>query len=377
MNFSDSGPIVTKRWLFERVTEEEVLEFYTGCKVETGYHFRSPVRKDNNPTCSYNYGQDGRPRFKDWALDRTYDCIDLVRSLFGCGYQQSLDKIAFDFNLTDKDIDAHKQQLASHRRELHSSDRYSDGPRTMISIARKSLTAGDLRYFFAFGISPATLGRYHVHGVSKLWVNDKTVYWGSPDDPAVAYFFGTRQGVELWKIYFYRRDQSRFLCNTDRVQGWPQLPDSGEFGVITKSLKDVMVLSELGVPAIAPQGEGIPIASPILDAFETRFGDVYSLYDYDYTGIKAANNLKHERGYIPFFVHKYGAKDVSDLVRNSGMDRVRILLSEFRSRRSKGEFEEIRSTSNRSSRNRDYSNPPWVSPKKGQQYAHSVAIHAA
>lgn len=41
------------------------------------------------------------------------------------------------------------------------------------------------------------------------------------------------------------------------IQGSKMLPKSGEFVVVTKSLKDVMALYEFGIPAIAPNSENL------------------------------------------------------------------------------------------------------------------------
>ena len=51
------------------------------------------------------------------------------------------------------------------------------------------------------------------------------------------------------------------------IQGMHMIPKSGEFLVITKSMKDVMLCYELGIPAIAPNSENLFITDSIVFFF--------------------------------------------------------------------------------------------------------------
>ena len=331
MEFEDPGITIDKEWLLSRITEEEVFEHYTGVPVGSVGHFRSPLRKDKHPTCSYRYGADGRPRFKDWASDRSYDCIDLVQTLHNIGYRGAIEQIASDFNLITQEVDNEKVQLHRERYARRDKLGYKE-PGTRIEVATKGFIPDTLDYFAQFGIGRGTLDEYYVKQISKLWVNDHPVYWGNEADPAVGYYLGVIDGLEQWKIYFYTRDQKRFICNTRRLQGWFQLPEKGDRVIITKSLKDVMTLHELGEAAIAPQGETVRIRGPLIEALQSRFDHVYSLYDWDLTGVAAANRLRKEFNIPALFTHEYGTKDISDLVQAKGMWFVADLIENYENR---------------------------------------------
>ena len=45
-------PKITKKYLLERQTQETYLEYYLGIPVKKGL-FKSPLRNDNSPTCSF------------------------------------------------------------------------------------------------------------------------------------------------------------------------------------------------------------------------------------------------------------------------------------------------------------------------------------
>lgn len=329
MKFTEPDITIDKDWLLSRVSEEDILEHYTGAKIGGG-HFRSPVRKDRNPTCSFRYGSDGRPRFKDWASNTSYDCFDLVQAIFeNCGYRRALEQIAWDFKLSDKLPDNKKNELHQQR----FVRRYDLGYRelaTKLEVATAPLTSITLKYFIQFGISRNTLDKFWVREITKLWINDTVRYWTNSEDPAIGYYLGIIDGLEQWKIYFYCRDTQRFICNTRRIQGFFQLPKKGPRIVITKSMKDVMTLSELGEPAVAPQGETVVIQPALVDYLKLRFNNVYSLYDWDLTGVSAANRLRKAHGIQALFTHKYGVKDVSDLVKSKGMLFVASLIENYK-----------------------------------------------
>ncbi len=328
LEFTDQGPIIDREYLLARVTEEDIFTFYLHLEVKTGFHFLSPLRKDHKPTCSFKYGTDGRPRFKDWAHNTSVDCFDLVGKMFRLGYTKTIQKIAYDMGLSDIPVDAEKQELHNERstigQRLHQRSVHT------INVSTKDLTKADLAYFDQFGIGRDTLSRYWVGSVGTLWLDNKQIHWGSDSDPGICYYFGNdKTGRELWKIYFYKRDTHRFLCNTSRLQGFLQLPESGDRVIITKSMKDVMTLHELEIPAIAPQGETVVIKRPVINILSQRFKEIYSLYDWDITGVQAAQRLRKEFDIPSIFTHKWGAKDVSDLVKSKGMLFVADLVEEF------------------------------------------------
>lgn len=83
------------------------------------------------------------------------------------------------------------------------------------------------------------------------------------------------------------------------IQGTHMLPKSGEYLVITKSMKDCMVLYELGIPAIAPCSETTFISDSQYRKLKERFDNIVILWDNDLTGIKFANKFRKQYDIIP------------------------------------------------------------------------------
>lgn len=84
------------------------------------------------------------------------------------------------------------------------------------------------------------------------------------------------------------------------MQGAHKLPKSGEYVVITKSMKDVMTLYELGIPAIAPISENCYLTEAQHNKLISRFKKVILFYDNDMAGISNSNKIfkKHPELFI-------------------------------------------------------------------------------
>lgn len=55
------------------------------------------------------------------------------------------------------------------------------------------------------------------------------------------------------------------------IQGYKQLPEKGDILIITKSLKDVMCLCKMGIPAVSPASESTFIPNIALEELKKRF----------------------------------------------------------------------------------------------------------
>ena len=125
----------------------------------------------------------------------------------------------------------------------------------------------------------------------------------------------------------------RFLSNwsSKLIQGSKQLPSSGDYLVVTKSLKDVMTLYELNIPAIAPCSENSFLSQTQFDRLKLKFKKIYLFYDNDLPGIRAMQKIRKEFPEVhPIWIpRKIGAKDISDLVKKKGVYKTILLVEYF------------------------------------------------
>ena len=245
--------------------------------------FRSPLRKDDNPTCVFTYHK-GRLRYRDWAEARSKDVFDLVSEITGLSYHDSLQDVAARLGLKDKNPCPIIFQERQRRIENEKAGKKE------IKIKRQSFTRTDIEYLKQFGLNADICKAYQCYSVKQMWLDGKASYVYSDEDPAIAYYFGNAgPGEERWKVYFYKRKRGdgrpRFLCNTNRIAGIKQVPDGVPFAVLTKSMKDVMSLARFGIPAFSMQNETtLPYKEVVDQMLEKCGGKLYSLYDFDNAG---------------------------------------------------------------------------------------------
>ena len=318
MNFSFQQEI-TKELLLEHNNEETYMAYYLGIPIKKGL-FVSPLRVDHKPTCSFYRGR--QLYFKDFATGECLSFENVVMKQYGCNYHEELKIIATDFGI----IDGSKPKI------VPIQPIFKKEKKTIIQIEAKSFTKEELEWWEQFGITKNILTKYRVYSCKTVFLNGRIESIYDSKCPSYGYYFGNEEGRELWKIYYPYRKNFRFIGNikTTTIQGYNQLPKKSKLLVITKSLKDCMVLYNLGIAAIAPQSETQFIQDNVLEVLKKRFKHIVLLFDNDQTGLEFTNKIKRKYKWItPMIIPlKYKAKDISDFYKAYGRDKTIELIKE-------------------------------------------------
>ena len=320
MNFS-FDPEVTKEVLLEYNNEETYMSYYLNMPIKKGL-FKSVLREDHHPSCAFFRGK--RLYYKDFATGECLTFENVVMKKYGCNYQEALKIIAKDFGIIKNS--SHKLAV------IPKQETFKKDKKTIIQIEAKTFTAAELKWWESFGITKEILNKYRVFSCKTVFLNGNIESIYDPKCPSYGYYFGKEDNKELWKIYYPFRKTFRFIGNikTTTLQGYKQLPKKSKLLVITKSLKDCMVLYSLGIAAVAPQSETQFISDEVLKELKQRFKYIVLLFDNDETGISFTNKIKRKYNWIkPFIIpRKYGAKDISDFYKKYGYDKTIALIKE-------------------------------------------------
>jgi hypothetical protein len=188
--------------------------------------------------------------------------------------------------------------------------------KAVIQIKSRPWTWKDREYWEQFGISKQTLDMYHVKPISFYWINGQRY---TADTFAYAYCeYGNR--IKIYQPLSNIEKKWFSNVRTQDIQGLYQLPIMGSRVVLTSSLKDVMTLSELNIPAAALQSEMMMPSSKLIDLLKRKFDKVEVLYDNDFNnpdnpGQRMAKEICKEFGLTNIVIPEhYQAKDPSDLV---------------------------------------------------------------
>jgi hypothetical protein len=314
-------PDITVKYILERVSQEDIFSHYLGVPITYKNFFCSPLRSDKNPTCSFKKLDSGVVLFRDWAEQKPLSCFQLVQELYQCNIQYALHHINKDMILEKK------RPIYNFVENTKQKDKKSTKSIIQVKFGKFEYEVKD--YLKGYGLTTKSCKKFNIFPIKNVFLNGKLFWSYSKYDPALGYYFGDNNGEQRWKIYFFKRKSKyRFLCNTNRINGWVQLPQSGDTLVITKSLKDVACLDLFGIPAISMQNETTLPYDYIIEEMKSRFTNIYSLYDYDTTGISLATQLEELYNIKPlFFKNINNVKDFSDYLKHNGHIKTQKLIN--------------------------------------------------
>lgn len=326
MDFSFQ-PKITKELILSRFSEEQLVEYYLHIPVKKGL-FRSPLRRDKQPTCSFYRNKSGTLIFKDFATGQHLNIFDVVQTIFRCNYFDSLRIIANDFGIV-RDNALHKNPGKINLNPIKIKDKEI----SKIQIEVQEFTDSELKWWGKYGISKDILNRFNVYSCKYIFLNDQLFAESQQHCPIFGYYGKKYQGLELWRCYFPKRTSFRFITNwpSKKIQGYDQLPKKGKLLVITKSMKDSMCLYSCGITACAPNSENLFIPDKVLEDLKNRFENIVVLYDNDRPGLYNMAKIRKEHPELTyvFIPKRYGSKDISDFYKDHGRKETLNLIKTF------------------------------------------------
>lgn len=306
---------ITLDWILSKVTEYDIYAKYIG-QFKVGMIYNSPFRKDKNPSFGIYYSKRTKQLlFKDHGTGECGNVIKFVSLFTGkTEYNDILSDIVDKLNITNNT-------------KLVSSKQYIPPTETVIGVVRQEFTDVDINYWKQFNISINTLKKFNVNSIKYYLCNGIVKGTYKRENPMYAY-----KVYNNFKIYRPLADKYTKWRNnlTDYdIQGYEQLPQKGVILFITKSMKDVMCLHEMGYPAVSPSSESTFLPKDVLEQLKTRFKRIIILFDRDAAGVKRSRKLSRETGLEAMFINKkFKAKDISDAVKANNFEEIKNWLNE-------------------------------------------------
>ena len=327
MEFISLKPKITKDFILSKVNQESIMQHYTGLDVNSKKLMLSPFRVDNHFTVSFYKSKSDILYLHDFATNEHINCFQAVMKKFECNYYEALNIIAKDFNLIEGENNVKVKPLSVRPLKETQS--------TKIQVQVKNYSNKELEWWKQFGISVKTLKKFHVFSIENVFLNGELKFTSSEQCPVYGYYFGKdKNGIEKWKIYFPLKENYRFLNNLSKkvLQGYHQLPKTGDLLVITKSMKDLMAMYEFGISAVSPNSETLFIDDKKLEEFKKRFKHILVIYDNDRPGLHNMWLIRKEHPELNYFyIPWYLAKDFTDSIKLVGVENMKEYVNEFMS----------------------------------------------
>lgn len=326
---------------FQAGVSRNTLEaLYTDAEIYTRYYpdfelttVKSIFHEENSPSMSF-FERESRIYWKEHSLHLSGDVYSFVEHWYRLRnitltFNELLHRIYEDMKTADIDRSPILFQndpalLMTNEPGPVSSKRM----KTLIQVVRPVNTP-----FFTYPywedqhISRNVLRFYEAGLAEEVWITKMirgqvtTFLWGrsEPDDPIYFFYF---EDTGHFKCYrpLTKDKKKKWISNVDGkvdIQGLKQLQlplRRPPVIVITKSMKDVMLLRTFGIDAIAPHGEGHYFDADFIAYLRRHCDLLISLYDNDWPGRKGGITLRKMYDIPDFYIDRmYGCKDASDL----------------------------------------------------------------
>ena len=304
--------------LLEKITDYDIYSYYIGA-FKPGKLLNSPLRPDDKiPSFAIFPSKTGDLLFKDHGTGIAGNALKFVKLYRGIQTREELERellrIVRRMNPNQTiNTTTHSKIVSSYM--------------TDIGIVRQPFTTVDKQYWKQFHISIDTLKHFQVFSIKYFLCN--SVVRGTYKETSPMYAYKVYDKFKIYRPLASKYTKWRTNLTNRHVQGLAELPlEGGNLLIITKSLKDVMCLYEMGYHAIAASSETTFIPEDILQSLRSKWKHIVILYDRDRTGMSNARQYSKQYKFDAFFVHKkFKAKDISDAVKDNGFFVVKDWLT--------------------------------------------------
>lgn len=300
---------LTKEEILNYVSEEEILRrygFYSNVLIS------SPFRKDENPSFKL-FTNRGKIYFKDFTTNEAGDLFTFLQKLLSKNFKEVLKDITYkvlsNINLS---------RYSNYKNVNNTSE-------VIIHGYIKPYNTYELNYWNQYYIHESDLIKnniYSLQSVDILTNNYKYSLVSSPDNPIFGYSFLDSDGTIKWKVYRpLEVKEEKWKNNIPKKAIFWFIVNDNPILIITKSIKDCLVLNNLGYNAVTGVSETIVFSKEFIDKCVEKT-KVFLLYDYDLAGVSTANKIRKLNPKVQYFFTgtKYKNKDISDTICAIGYD---------------------------------------------------------
>jgi hypothetical protein len=304
---------VPREWVFEYYLK--LSEKLSGQDIKITSVF-NPTEK--NPSMFIYYAKSaGAYKFKDFSSqDRSGDGVTLVQMMFSLTTRgEAAHKIIEDYN----------QWMLNNKEDYSLREFKIRAKYKVTEFTARSWNTLDKNYWNKYKIGSKDLEYYNVQPLESYKMTKEED--GELKELVIKgqYIYGYfRNDGSLYKIYQPKVTDNKFIKVKEYIQGTDQLTYQKEYLVICSSLKDMMALRKLGyanVEQVAPDSENTLIGEHVITAYRHKYKNVCTLFDNDEAGIAAMK--KYSDRYGMNYVHLEIEKDISDAIKEHGLDKIR------------------------------------------------------
>lgn len=286
---------ITREFLKEKVGDRNIFDFYFAHPIEIGKSYCSVFREEVRPSTGFFISDNGSLIYGDFATGDKYDFVAFVQKLYGLSYYKAVNMIAIDFGLIPGERSTNREPV------IKPITGYKERIKKKFTINTIPFKKHHLAYWAQYGITRQELIANNIKAVGKVKIDDFTI-------PEAAlrflYVFKDDKGEKYFKLYTPESLDYKWVSSVplDIPFGIKDLTYTGDTLIITKSVKDCLVLRKFFPEVIGLQNEGKgSINKETIAALKRCYKHIYIWFDLDRTGLKASNYFMKKYGFKPIF----------------------------------------------------------------------------
>jgi 5S rRNA maturation endonuclease (ribonuclease M5) len=311
---------ITKEFIESKLSHEEIYCRYLG-DVDFRKGVKSPFNADRTPSCKF-FVRDNKLFWKDFSSGKSGDVFKLLAELNPTeSFPQILERIAKDFGLMNG--------KNSYTNLVKKTYILPESKPADIKVVPRDWDEATLNYWKQYDIRLETLKLFNVKACQEVWIEDRPFYMYNKNNPA--YRYTINKGFKIYQpLIVNKKNKWRNSIKSDAIWGLEQLSYDNDTVFIVSSMKDIMVMKELGFSSVCMNSESCEIPDNLINYLKTKYENVVIFLDSDPAGISFARKC-HKRTdciylYIPL-TEKF--KDQSDLVKGTSMIYAKELIMEL------------------------------------------------
>lgn len=318
MAFSTGNPDISLNEIKNSISEASLVANYLGI-YKVPCFINSPLRQDKRPSFGLYSSNGERIYFVDLATGERGGIYDLLSQMWHCSYKEVLIRIYKDFT------NLNQSALINKHSYCHINTKKLNNDSELRCKIRK-WKQYDLDYWESYGISLKWLKYAEVYPIShKIIISNGKKCVFSADKLAYAFVEHKENKITL-KIYQpFNKKGYKWSNKHDRsvISLWAKIPEYGDKVVICSSLKDALCLwANVGIPALAVQGEGYGISNTAIQELKRRYKNIYILFDNDKAGLEDGKKLADKTNFTNLVIPQFeGGKDISDYFKVFGKEK--------------------------------------------------------
>tara|TARA_R110000868_G_scaffold14414_2_gene67014 strand:- start:26672 stop:27712 length:1041 start_codon:yes stop_codon:yes gene_type:complete len=323
---------LTLEVLYEHLSDYDLWSYYLGYQIKLHKKIISPVRPEKDPSATL-FPCGGKILLKDfYPPGEVFTIWKYLKFKYNLDFFDALKQVDSDFNLGY--YSDNNTKLMPCKAIIHNI-KIEEGENVKIQIKRGIWNKNELDFWLQY-FNKETLDKLPIKPISHYWIQKgEDIFQFERKKNELLFAFKLEKYFKIYRP-FGQSSKDKWFSNvpSNVLMGEELLSWIGDTLIITKGMKELGILIELGYNAVGLQGESSYPNELKLNTLKHRFKNIYSLMDLDKAGLTASRHFEH-LGINPIYLSQEFIqnnplhKDLAEIRKYIGFENTKSLLENY------------------------------------------------